>query len=95
MRAGSYNRKELVHTVMQRVIKMESSHEYIYRDPDILGGKPVFVGTRVPVEALLEYLSAGQTLDDFLDDFPSVTRPHAKQVLDHAKEMLVASAHFV
>jgi uncharacterized protein (DUF433 family) len=46
----------------------------ITRDPEVLGGTPVFRGTRVPFQALLDYLEAGQTLDEFLDDFPTVTR---------------------
>ena len=49
----------------------------VHRDPDILGGTPVFVGTRVPVKALLDYLAGGHTLDDFLDDFPTVSRVQA------------------
>lgn len=49
----------------------------IHRDPDLLGGVPVFVGTRVPLKALLDYLKAGHPLDEFLDDFPSVTREQA------------------
>ena len=49
---------------------------------NILGGIPVFVGTRVPVKTLFDYLKANHPLDDFLDDFPTVTRNHAQQVLD-------------
>ncbi len=65
----------------------------VHSDPDILGGTPVFVGTRVPVRALLDYLEAGDALDDFFEDFPSVTREQAVAVLHLAKEMLVAHAH--
>jgi uncharacterized protein (DUF433 family) len=64
----------------------------IHSDPDILGGTPVFVGTRVPVQTLLDYLEAGDPLDEFLDDFPSVTREQAVAVLELAKEMLLARA---
>ena len=64
----------------------------IHRDPNILGGTPVFVGTRVPVQTLLDYLEAGDSLDDFLEQFPSVLREHAVAVLELAKEMLAASA---
>jgi uncharacterized protein (DUF433 family) len=53
----------------------------IHSDPEILGGKPVFVGTRVPVKALWDYLEGGDTLDEFLDDFPSVSRAQAVAVL--------------
>ena len=53
-----------------------------------LGGTPVFAGTRVPVQALLDYLEGGDSLDDFLMDFPSVTREHAVAVLEAAKSAL-------
>ncbi len=55
-----------------------------------LGGTPVFAGTRVPVQALLDYLEGGDSLDDFLMDFPSVTREHAVAVLEAAKSALLA-----
>jgi uncharacterized protein (DUF433 family) len=64
----------------------------VHSDPDILGGKPVFVGTRVPLQALLDYLEGGHTLDEFLDDFPSVSRDLAVRALQQAKDLLVASA---
>ncbi|HEX5501041.1 MAG TPA: DUF433 domain-containing protein [Thermomicrobiales bacterium] len=50
-------------------------------DPEILGGTPVFAGTRVPVRTLWDYLRAGQSLDEFLDDFPTVTRRQAEAVM--------------
>ena len=56
------------------------------------GGTPVFAGTRVPVRTLIEYLEAGHPLDQFLDDFPSVTREHAVAVLEIAKQALVTPA---
>lgn len=65
----------------------------ITRDPDILGGTPVFAGTRVPVQTLLDYLVAGDSLDAFLDDFPTVSRSHATAVLDFAKRILVTSTY--
>ncbi len=52
-------------------------------DPEILGGTPVFVGTRVPVQALIDYIEAGHALQEFLDDFPSVTRQLAVAALEH------------
>jgi len=52
----------------------------IHSDPEILGGKPVFVGTRVPVKSLWDYIEGGETLEEFLDDFPSVTREQADTV---------------
>lgn len=55
-----------------------------------LGGTPVFAETRVPVQALLDYLEGGDSLDDFLMDFPSVTREHAIAVLEAAKSALLA-----
>ena len=60
----------------------------IDRNPDILGGTPVFAGTRVPVRILMEYLEAGDRLDDFLEDFPSVSRDQAIALLEKAKLIL-------
>ena len=60
--------------------------ELINRDPEIMSGTPVFMGTRVPVQNLFDYLEEGHPLDDFLDDFPSVTREQAVQVLEMAEE---------
>jgi len=59
--------------------------EVIVKDPDILGGTPVFRGTRVPFQALLDYLEGGQALDEFIDDFPTVTREAAISALELAK----------
>jgi uncharacterized protein (DUF433 family) len=64
----------------------------IQSDPEILGGLPVFAGTRVPVQTLLDYLEAGQPLSDFLDDFPTVSREQAIAALEQAKEVLLADA---
>jgi uncharacterized protein (DUF433 family) len=64
----------------------------IHRDPEIMGGTPVFVGTRVPVNTLLDYLEAGDPLDEVLEDFPSVSRAQVVSVLELAKEMLLARA---
>jgi uncharacterized protein (DUF433 family) len=61
-------------------------------DPDILGGTPVFVGTRVPLRNLIDYLEGGHSLDSFLDDFPSVSRDQAVAALEAAHEVLTASA---
>jgi uncharacterized protein (DUF433 family) len=68
---------------------MSSVNEIIVREPDILGGTPVFRGTRVPFQALLDYLEGGQTLAEFLDDFPTVTREPAVSSLEAAKSLLV------
>ena len=64
-----------------------------HSDPDILGGTPVFVGTRVPVQNLVDYLEGGHSLGKFLDDFPTVSREQAIAALEEAKELLVANAH--
>jgi len=63
--------------------------DIIVKDPDILGGTPVFYGTRVPFQALLDYLEGGETLDEFLDDFPTVSREAAIAALELAKSLLV------
>jgi uncharacterized protein (DUF433 family) len=65
----------------------------VHRDPEILGGTPVFVGTRVPVKTLFDYLEAGDGLEDFLDDFPSVTREQAVAALKLARELIAPDAH--
>jgi uncharacterized protein (DUF433 family) len=62
----------------------------IVKDPDILGGEPVFCGTRVPFQALLDYLEHGKTLCQFLDEFPTVTREAAIAGLEEAKALLFA-----
>ncbi len=64
----------------------------ITTSPDRLGGTPVFAGTRVPVQTLIEYLEAGDSLDVFLHQFPSVTREHAVAVLELAKQVLAERA---
>ena len=61
-------------------------------DPEILSGTPVFIGTRVPVQALFDYLEGGETLDEFLRQFPSVRREQAIAVLDLARAALLAGA---
>ena len=63
----------------------------INRDPEVLNGTPVFVGTRVPIRILFEHLEAGDSLDVFLKDFPSVTREQATTLLDLALERLTGS----
>ncbi|HLQ01262.1 MAG TPA: DUF433 domain-containing protein [Burkholderiales bacterium] len=65
----------------------------IHSDPYIQGGEPVFVGTRVPVKNLFDYLEAGDSLDDFLKSFPSVTREQAVAALELAREALARDAH--
>ena len=65
----------------------------INRDPNILGGTPVFTGTRVPVRILWDHLEAGIRLDDFLDDYPTVSREQAVAVLEIAAGMLLDNTH--
>lgn len=67
---------------------MPSDPAIIHSDPDILGGTPVFLGTRVPASTLLDYLEAGDSLTDFLDDFPTVTREQAVAALRLARQAL-------
>ncbi|HEY6969578.1 MAG TPA: DUF433 domain-containing protein [Candidatus Angelobacter sp.] len=62
----------------------------ITKDPEVLGGEPVFRNTRVPFQALLDYLEHGKTLDDFLGQFPSVTRAEAVAALEEAKSLVLA-----
>jgi uncharacterized protein (DUF433 family) len=69
-----------------------SEPSVIHSNPNILGGTPVFVGTRVPVQTLLDYLEGGESLDTFLDHFPSVGREQAVAALELAKQMLIAHA---
>jgi uncharacterized protein (DUF433 family) len=64
----------------------------ITTSPERMSGTPVFAGTRVPVQTLIEYLEADDSLNDFLEDFPSVSREHAIAVLELAKSALLAKA---
>lgn len=67
----------------------------VHRDPEILGGVPVFVGTRVPVRILFEYLEAGDNIELFLEEFPSVSREQAIAALEMAREAISGDAHTV
>ncbi len=71
---------------------MSAPAPLITTSPDRLSGIPVFAGTRVPVQTLIDYLEAGDSLEAFLDDFPSVSREHAVAVLEVAKSALLAKA---
>jgi uncharacterized protein (DUF433 family) len=71
---------------------MMAAHDLLITvSPDRLSGTPVFAGTRVPVQTLIDYLEAGDPLEAFLDDFPSVSREHAVAVLELAKSVLLAT----
>ncbi|MGH7745208.1 MAG: DUF433 domain-containing protein [Candidatus Dormibacteria bacterium] len=62
----------------------------ILKDPDILGGEPVFRGTRVPFQVLIDYLEGGDTLDEFLEQYPSVSREVAVAAIEEARRSLVS-----
>ena len=64
----------------------------VHSDPAILSGTPVFVGTRVPVQSLFDYLEGGETLDEFLRQFPSVSREQAVAAIDLARDSVLADA---
>jgi uncharacterized protein (DUF433 family) len=64
----------------------------VHSDPDVMGGTPVFVGTRVPVQALIDYIEGGHSLEEFLNDFPTVSRELALGALEQAKAHLLADA---
>jgi uncharacterized protein (DUF433 family) len=68
------------------------SKQLITSSPDVMGGTPVFAGTRVPVQTLLDYLKAGESIDDFLEGFPTVTRAQAIAFLEEAEEQIVKRA---
>ncbi len=68
---------------------MSGSNEIVVKDPDVLGGTAVFGGTRLPFQAHLHYLEGGQTLDEFLDDFPTLTRAAPISALEVAKPLVV------
>lgn len=67
-------------------------NELITIDPEILGGTPVFKGTRVPVKTLFEYLEDNYTLEEFLECFPSVTRDRAHRILERSEQVLLSAA---
>ena len=71
---------------------MPNSSTIVHSDPEILGGTTVFVGTRVPLKSLYDYLKAGESLEEFLDHFPSVSREQAIAALELARELTDAHA---
>ena len=71
---------------------MSTLESVVRYDPDVLGGTPVFAGTRVPVKNLLDYLAAGDSLERFIDHFPSVTREQAVAALEISKDLLTSRA---
>jgi uncharacterized protein (DUF433 family) len=71
---------------------MAMKQPVVSRNPEVMGGVPVFCGTRVPLQTLLDYLKAGESIDDFLAGFPSVTRQQVIAFLEQANDRLVESA---
>jgi len=69
---------------------MRIGESVVVKSGEVLGGTPVFAGTRVPFQTFIEYLEAGETLDAFLDDFPTVSREQAVSALELAKRLLLA-----
>lgn len=69
----------------------EVETQVITRSPDVMSGTPVFAGTRVPVQTIIDYLAGGHSLDEFLDDFPTVRREQALELLHQIKQMLVGA----
>ena len=69
-------------------MKTEVEAQIISRAPDVMSGAPVFAGTRVPVQTIIDYLAGGHPLDEFLDDFPTVRREQALELLQRVKELL-------
>ena len=71
---------------------MPTLESVVRTDPEVLGGTPVFAGTRVPIKNLLDYLAAGDSLERFLEHFPSVSREQAVAAIEIAKDLLTARA---
>jgi uncharacterized protein (DUF433 family) len=69
-------------------MKTEVDSQIISRSPEIMSGAPVFAGTRVPIQTVIDYLAGGHPLEEFLDDFPTVRREQALELLQRVKEML-------
>lgn len=78
------------HQLLPKLLYIESMSNVINIDPEILGGTPVFRGTRVPIESLFDHLEEGVSLNEFLDDFPSVSKEQAVEVLEMAGHVLTA-----
>jgi uncharacterized protein (DUF433 family) len=72
---------------------MEKLTKVVHSDPDIMSGTPVFVGTRVPLRNLIDYLQHGYSVDEFVDQFPSVSREQVIAALEAAGELLSDRAH--
>jgi uncharacterized protein (DUF433 family) len=82
-----------LHRASARQVKEMRANQVVHSDPEIMHGIPVFVGTRVPLKNLIDYLEAGDTIEDFLQSFPTVTREQAVAALELAGELLAQRAH--
>jgi uncharacterized protein (DUF433 family) len=80
----------IIERASRRILMVPLNQSVVVRDPEILSGEPVFRGTRVPFQALLDYLEGGETIDEFLIDFPGVSRDSAVAALEEAKALLIA-----
>src|ERR1039458_4006574 len=89
-RRGLAERKLMLRATGPRARTVNAGYEVSLKDPDTHGASPVFRGTRVPFQALLDYLEGGQTLGEFIDDFPTVTSEAAISALELAKLLLVS-----
>jgi uncharacterized protein (DUF433 family) len=89
---GTYTVLGVSSDLLDGEIAVMNPQEIVHSDPEILGGTPVFVGTRVPVKILFDYLEAGDSLDVFLDEFPSVDREQAIAALELAREAISSDA---
>jgi uncharacterized protein (DUF433 family) len=80
----------IIEIALGRILMVPANESVVVRDPEVLSGEPAFRGTRVPFQALLDYLEGGDTIDEFLIDFPGVSRDSAIAALEEAKALLLA-----
>ena len=94
MRGILTTRRALVNQALPRypLLTMATATPLITSSPDVLGGTPVFAGTRMPAQTLIEYLEGGETIDDFLQGFPTVSRDQVIAFLEEAKTRMLAKA---
>lgn len=83
------DRRDEQQPLVSPVAVEERPQPVVHSDPEIMGGTPVFVGTRVPVDAMFDYLVAGDSLDRFLRHFPSVDRQQAIEALERSRDVLL------
>jgi uncharacterized protein (DUF433 family) len=81
-----------LNSLLSDLVHHEGVMQAITRDPEIMHGVPVFRGTRVPVQTLFEYLEGGDTIEDFLEGFPTVSRELAVEALEEARQLLFSRA---